>query len=93
MPRCDFCHSFVDDGSFIELKPSRYWIGSSCGCKGKSGEQLSQIIYFKSLPQKELMALKGGYLKLAANDYTDLSDKDHLLTSIKVMDMVLGVEE
>ncbi|MDQ0215277.1 hypothetical protein J2S13_001677 [Oikeobacillus pervagus] len=92
MYRCAFCHSIVKDGAFIVLRESKYWIGHMCGCSEKTGEELSEIMYYKGLSKTELKALKREYLELAYNQYTDYNDRNRLLASIHVLDTVFEME-
>lgn len=89
MVRCEFCNLSVDDGAYIELKGTRYWKGSTCGCGAKPDEELCEIIYFKGIAKDKLLNLKDVYGELSGNEFTQDCDRERLIKMISVIDMVL----
>ncbi|MCU1808268.1 hypothetical protein NVV31_23130 [Cytobacillus firmus] len=45
---CQFCNSIVDDGGYITVDGSRYWIGIVCGCDNKDVKELKASLRSKS---------------------------------------------
>lgn len=46
---CQFCNSIVDDGGYITVNGSLYWIGIVCGCDNKDIKELETSIRKKQL--------------------------------------------
>lgn len=92
LPKCEICCALVEDGRYIECKTSRYWLGHTCGCKGKSREELAEVIYYKSLSHEKLLALKDQYTQLSSSVYVSEEDKDHLLKALEKVNTLLKVK-